>query len=334
MGLTVQYSISLNNRRRDLARKKIAAMREIALDLGFDHVGEIVEYTKEQLAEVSADDRWMATKSGTSVNIPWTQHKDGGSSRSVDADWFVGFTCCPGDGCESLDISLSEYPRTIEVDYKPEDDVRFQKTGTEFCWFGANKFDWTKWRRWCVKNDRNDLLVNGVFNPCRLYETRTLKVPYSAKIGGGSFCKTQYASQFGGHHFVRCHLSVCHLLRKIGNMPGVTVDINDEGHYETATYSDDWQEAHAAGRKPTYVPHDATYSVQELLKQCGEYNVLVATMVGAFTDAMGAGGQIEAPIVGFVNWEQLEAAGQDQDNLQPMLEALRSMSKREVVEAE
>lgn len=323
MGLTVHYTIELSNRRRDLALKKINAMRSLAIDLGFESVSDVVEYDSPTEETVSEDDRWMFIQSDTSVNIPWTQHNNGGSSRRVHPDWFCGFTAWPGDGCESMEVVLAEHPRTIEVDYKPEDDARFQDRSAGFDWWSGSQFDWKKWERWCKRNDRDDLLVNGFYNPARLYETRTIKVPYSAKIGCSAFCKTQYASEFGAPHFVRCHLSVCHLLKRIGQLPGVKVTINDEGHYETAVYSDNWNDPDV---ETTYVPHDATYSIETLLKQCGDYNNMIAALTGALNDVLeGSGMSGQSPITNFPNFEHLEAAGANDETVIPMLEALKSL---------
>ena len=71
-------------------------------------------------------------------------------------------------------------------------------------------------------------------------KTRSSKQKRKIKTGLGStwrysgFCKTQYASdpECGGiPNFVRCHLCVIHLLDRIGQLPTMKVEVNDEGKY-------------------------------------------------------------------------------------------------------
>ena len=74
----------------------------------------------------------------------------------------------------------------------------------------------------------------------------------------GSFCKTQYASDpnCGGiPNFLRCHISVITLLDRMAKLPGLKVTVDDEGKYGPHLFSDDWEEATKAGRKPTYRRH-------------------------------------------------------------------------------
>jgi hypothetical protein len=340
MGLTVSYSIETNNRRRDLARKKIERMHSIALDLGFEHVGDIVEfegYTSEkdhhEKPTIPDDHRWTLIQAGQHVDIPWTLRDNGnghklGASMFIEPDWFCGFSAWPGEGSESLEIVLSEMPRTFQAGYKPEDDAKFKVKD-------RHQFDREKWERWCKRTGKDEYLADrgGWYCPYKAYETRTVKIPGSAKMHASGFCKTQYASQFGMPHFVRCHLSVCHLLKRIGEIPGVTVDINDEGHYEASTYSDDWREAREAGREPTYVWHPPTYSVATLIRECGDYNELVAGMAGAIKDAIGGTGvDQQAPIMQYANFEHLEAACGEGQDVRPVLEALKSIPLLEVEE--
>lgn len=53
-------------------------------------------------------------------------------------------------------------------------------------------------------------------------------------IGGGwrwrSFCKTQYASNVSAEHFLKCHVSVCSLLKEAEKI-GILKRVNDEGHF-------------------------------------------------------------------------------------------------------
>ena len=105
----------------------------------------------------------------------------------------------------------------------------------------------------------------------------------------GSFCKTQYASDpkcGGTANFVRCHLAVVHLLDAIQKRQLATVEVSDEGDY--------WEHRDA----------------QKLAKTVGDWNQMVATVVGQFKD-MSGDGAIEAPITEFPDFEHLEAKGLD-----------------------
>jgi hypothetical protein len=107
----------------------------------------------------------------------------------------------------------------------------------------------------------------------------------------GSFCKTQYASDptcGGMENFVRCHLLVIQMLDLFAKAGWFEVEVSDESDY--------WQH-----RDP-----------QELAQTVGEWNEMIAAVVGQVKDAgQGAGMALEAPITGFPNFEHLEARGQD-----------------------
>ena len=112
-----------------------------------------------------------------------------------------------------------------------------------------------------------------------------------------SFCKTQYASNptWGGMaNFLRCHLSVVHLLDH-AKESGILKRINDEGDY--------WEK-----RDP-----------EALIEEVGEWNQMIAGHVGALRDAIEAAGgdprALEAAIMSFSTYEHLEADARlaDQD---------------------
>lgn len=147
-----------------------------------------------------------------------------------------------------------------------------------------------------------------------------------------SFCKTQYAScpESGGvPNFLRAHISVITLLEYAQTLPGLKVKISDEGNYGSSNYSDDYKEAYA-GRKPTYVDHAPAHDVVALAKEVGEWNGMIAAMVGGLKDALGEG--FVAPITDFSNFEHLEMDGlknMESKKLDGFLKALKGMSKCE-----
>jgi hypothetical protein len=123
-----------------------------------------------------------------------------------------------------------------------------------------------------------------------------------------SFCMTQYASdpKCGGvPNFFRCHISVITLLDRMAKFPGLKVTVDDEGKYGPSLYSDDWQEAHEAGRKPRYRRHKGQYNPAALAMEVGEWNEMIAGMSGALSDAMlKSGVELESPIKDFPDFER------------------------------
>ncbi len=116
-------------------------------------------------------------------------------------------------------------------------------------------------------------------------------------------CKTQYASEHGMEHFVRCHRMIVSVL-DFWRQLGATVEVSDEGEY--------WE----------------TRSEAKLRNTVNRYNGLVAAVAGAFKDAAGDTGQghaVESPIFTRQDFEKLEAEGWREFGRQ--LSRLRSKSK-------
>lgn len=125
-------------------------------------------------------------------------------------------------------------------------------------------------------------------------------------------CKTQYASnpEYGGiRNFLRCHVSVVTLLERIEERIGLCLNVQDEGKWGRSCYSDDWREARAAGRRPTYVWHEARHDLVALAKEVGEWNETVAAVVGELNDVLGEAVRGVSPIRDFPDYEHLEARG-------------------------
>ncbi len=199
------------------------------------------------------------------------------------------------------------------VEYEPEHDQRFYRDG---------RYSYSSFRRWADRKFPGRFVTES-----DLKEPRTIRTRLSG-WRWQSFCKTQYASDstYGGlANFLRCHVSLVTLLDRIGVLPTVAVDIEDEGHYGPSTYSDDWREARAANRQPTYIWHPATHSVPTLLRELGDYNAMIAAFAGAMNDSCGD--SFQSPILQFENFESLEFQGGNSEALGPFLEAMSALAR-------
>jgi hypothetical protein len=104
-----------------------------------------------------------------------------------------------------------------------------------------------------------------------------------------SFCKTQYSSDpaLGGvENFLSCHLSVIHLLDHAQAM-GILEEVKDEGSY--------WDDR----------------DVRSLAEEVAQWNEQIAGLVGKMKDSLG--GDIEAAILKYQNFEHLEARGRKEE---------------------
>ena len=326
MGLTIHYSLKS---KLDDARQTVHKMRQLALDLPFENVGEIVDLkgkqcnTEARRGELQNGNEkneglfWLMIQAEKSVRCPWNKR----ISRRINPTRIIAFYTWPGHGSEAANFGLCQYPAEIEWEYTPEDDQRFQAATKDG--IGWPKFSWAKWDRHCKRHkiDRHSWVS--------LKETR--KVP--TKLEGwrwGSFCKTQYASDpdCGGiPNFLRCHISVITLLDRMAKLPGLKVSLDDEGKYGPSTYSDDWKEAYEAGRKPTYRRHKGRYNPVALAQEVGEWNEMIAGFSGALSDALaGSGIALEAPIKDFADFERLEFKGRNLKYLDPFLKAMKALT--------
>jgi hypothetical protein len=131
--------------------------------------------------------------------------------------------------------------------------------------------------------------------------------PLKTRLSGWhwrSFCKTQYASNpdCGGiANFLRCHLAVIALLDKAKEL-GCLHEVRDEAQF--------WE----------------SRDLEALVEQIGSWNQMMAAFGGALKDVLGNG--VETAITEFPNFEQLEAAGQNQ--LPPEIEKLAKLIRQVV----
>jgi hypothetical protein len=314
MGLTIHYSLKSTTKSETKARQLVEKMRQLAMDLPFDSVSEIADLSGDACKydpDGSPDDplRWLLIQCHESAPCPWQDNL----SFNVAPTRVIAFNVRTGPGCEDANFGLCRYPAEMSVEYKPEHDRRFYRDG---------RYSYSKFRRWADRTFPGRFVCDW-----DLKEQRTIKT----RLTGWrwhSFCKTQYASNpaCGGiANFLRCHVALVTLLERIGKLRTVTSEIEDEGKYGPSTYSDDWREAYAENRKPTYIWHPATYNVPTLLSELGDYNGMIAAFAGAMNDACGT--TFESPILQFQNFESLEFQGHNSEALGPFLEAMATLAK-------
>jgi hypothetical protein len=136
MGLTVHYTLKS---KLEAAGEIAHRMRQLALDLPFEQVGEIVSLNGEQCntearrEELKNGDEtneglfWLLIQAGQHVRCPWNKR----ISRTINPTRIVAFDTWPCPGSEPANVGLCLYPAEVEWEYSPEDDERFQSAPKE-----------------------------------------------------------------------------------------------------------------------------------------------------------------------------------------------------------
>src|SRR5687768_4511175 len=112
MGLTIHYGIRSTTKSADRAHHLVEQMRQIAFDLPFEEVGDIVSLEGEecdahvQQANVNDLRRWLLIQAGQYVKCPWNER----ASLGVSASKIIAFETIPGPGCEAANFGLCQYP--------------------------------------------------------------------------------------------------------------------------------------------------------------------------------------------------------------------------------
>ena len=156
MGLTIHYGLTSQTRSTARAKALVERIRQLALDLPFEHVDEAVRHLGPDVCQRPLDDLrpdralFSAVLDGCKhVPIPW--HRSQSASVNVQPLEIFSFDTIPGPGSEWASFGLARYPKEIEVTYRPTSDDRFIKTikdGGSTRW----QFDWERWRRWLQRN--------------------------------------------------------------------------------------------------------------------------------------------------------------------------------------
>ena len=115
MGLSVHYQFHSDARDVSEARRLVEQLRQMALDLPFKSVGEIVEVDglNADFDQLDEDDprRWLLIQATQYLVRDEQYHR-------VTPTKVIAFNTLPGDGTEDANFGLAQYPKTIEVEGK------------------------------------------------------------------------------------------------------------------------------------------------------------------------------------------------------------------------
>ena len=113
MGLTIHYKLKSSTRSPSKARQLVEQLREQAIKLPFQEVGEIVEFSGDSadFNKLDRDDpnRWLLIQAGQYV-------EKAGRHFGVTPSHLIAFSTFPGDGSEAANFGLATYPKTIEFE--------------------------------------------------------------------------------------------------------------------------------------------------------------------------------------------------------------------------
>jgi hypothetical protein len=111
MGLTIHYGLKTDCTEVEAARSLVQQFREVAKQLPFQSIGEIVEFQGDQCKHGSRDDShgWLKIQAGQYL-------QDGDQYAKVYPLHFIAFTAVPGEGSEPTNIGLARYPEFIDIE--------------------------------------------------------------------------------------------------------------------------------------------------------------------------------------------------------------------------
>lgn len=126
MGLTIHYSLTTDLTKPKDIRQLVEAVRQFALDLPFEHVGEIIEFTGDDPEPEDDTARWLRIQSESHVEV-------GQYHYPVPAKRCIAFSTWPGQGCEAANFGFCQYPAFIHVEGKRVATKRKGWTWSSFC---------------------------------------------------------------------------------------------------------------------------------------------------------------------------------------------------------
>ena len=163
MGLTIHYHLRSDAAGPERARQQMEQLRQAALDLALLEVGEIVEFSGAACDfETCQDDLccWLLIQARQLISIGETYHL-------VKPTHVIAFSTWPGEGCESANFGLAQYPNTVE-----------SKNGTL-----ATGLDGWSWQSFCKTQYAGNPSIGGMANFVRCHVTVVRLLDYAKTIG-------------------------------------------------------------------------------------------------------------------------------------------------------
>ena len=161
MCLTIHYNLETKLTRPDEVRRLVEGLRQYAMDLPFQEIGDVVEFKGEDVGYQNRDDpnRWLKIQAGQYLN-------DGPYSYSVAPLHIIAFTTVPGAGSEPANFGLCSYPQTIVPPNRRR--IRTKLKG----WL---------WRSFCKTQYASDPACGGVTNFLRCHATIVKLLDFAKK---------------------------------------------------------------------------------------------------------------------------------------------------------
>lgn len=118
MGLTIHYGMKSRIKKTSNVRARLEQLRQRALDLPFEEVGEIHEFVGEDCdfeKHRGTDNLWLLIQS--SGNVEYKTRYGHKLYYTVQPDHVMGFSTWPGEGCEEANFGFCHYPETMQVEF-------------------------------------------------------------------------------------------------------------------------------------------------------------------------------------------------------------------------
>ena len=274
MGLTISYGFDLGSNSIELAREKIHALHQAAINLPFEKVSEVVELVgepcRDEQNKMDELHRFLQLVAARGIEYE-------NSYFVVDPVQWIAFSVLPGEGCEYANFGLALFPETTQI------KLRKPEPGAD-----PNQIKPGGWEDFKIKLEEKR---TGKIDETQV-EIRTIptNLPHWS---WSNFCKTQYASnpEYGGmNNFLKCHGLVVQML-DIAQDLGILKEVYDEGGY--------WDSRNTQNLCQSVGNYNALVAG------------VVGGLKTLLTEE-GIEAKTQAPITDYPNYEYLEAEGEQQ----------------------
>lgn len=173
MGLTIHYDIRSRTRSDQKAQRLVEQMRQLALDLPFEEVSDVITLEGEQCdfeaQRGKVDDclLWLLIQSSQYVVCPWNPRR----SRSVSPTRIIAFDVFPGPGSESANIGLCQYPGETEF------EIAFGETRK-----AKTRLSGWRWSSFCKTQYASSPACGGIANFLRCHISLVTLLDRIAKL--------------------------------------------------------------------------------------------------------------------------------------------------------